>query len=182
MARFWRSQEVARSFGEHDALKFVVDGMLGKLARWLRMMGHNVEYSNSMDDAQLLSLAKDEHRVLLTRDFELYQHAITKGLYAFYVEGGTEEERLVEIARCYGVRLEIDVNVSRCPKCNTPVRQIAKEETGERVEESTYRHYDEFWECPKCRQVYWQGAHWTRIRKTLEAAESSLESMKRKEA
>lgn len=87
MARFWRSQEVARSFGEHDALKFVVDGMLGKLARWLRMMGHNVEYSNSMDDAQLLSLAKDEQRVLLTRDFELCQQAITKGLCAFYVEG-----------------------------------------------------------------------------------------------
>jgi uncharacterized protein with PIN domain len=60
------------------------------------------------------------------------------------------------------------------------VRQIAKEEAGGRVEESTYRHYDEFWECPKCRQVYWQGAHWTRIRKTLEAAERGLGSVERK--
>lgn len=163
-------------------MKFVVDGMLGKLARWLRMMGHNVKYSNSMDDAQLLALAKNEHRALLTRDFELYQRAIVKMFDAFYVEGGTEEERLVELARRYGIRLEIDMSVSRCPKCNTSVKQRSKEEVRGRVEESTFRYYNEFWECPRCGQVYWQGAHWTRIRKTLEAAESSLESVERKGA
>lgn len=178
--RFWRSREAARLFGEHDALKFVVDGMLGKLARWLRMLGHNVKYSNSMDDSQLLVLAKNEHRTLLTRDFELYQHAVARGFDAFYVEGGTEEERLAEVARRYGIRLEIDMSVSRCPKCNTTVRQISKEEVRGRVEESTFGYYDEFWECPKCRQVYWRGAHWTRIRKTLEAAESDLGSVERK--
>jgi uncharacterized protein with PIN domain len=161
-------------------LKFVVDGMLGKLARWLRMLGHNVKYSNSMDDSQLLVLAKNEHRTLLTRDFELYQRAVAKGFDAFYVEGGTEEERLAEVARRYGIKLEIDMSVSRCPKCNTTVRQISKEEVRGRVEESTFRYYDGFWECPKCRQVYWRGAHWTRIRKTLEAAESDLGSVERK--
>jgi uncharacterized protein with PIN domain len=163
-------------------LKFVIDGMLGKLARWLRMMGHNVKYSTNMDDFQLLALAKNEHRTLLTRDFELYQHAIAKGLDAFYVEGGTEEERLAELARRYGFRLEIDMSVSRCPKCNTTVQRIPKEEAMGAVEESTFRYYNEFWECPKCHKVYWQGAHWTRIRKTLEAAESQLESVERKGA
>jgi uncharacterized protein with PIN domain len=154
--------------------------MLGKLARWLRMLGHNVKYSNSMDDSQLLVLAKNEHRTLLTRDFELYQRAVARGFGAFYVEGGTEEERLAEVARRYGIRLEIDMSVSRCPKCNTTVRLISKEEVRGRVEESTFRYYDGFWECPKCRQVYWRGAHWTRIRKTLEAAESDLGSVERK--
>jgi uncharacterized protein with PIN domain len=144
------------------------------------MLGHNVKYSNSMDDSQLLVLAKNEHRTLLTRDSELYQHAVARGFDAFYVEGGTEEERLAEVARRYGIRLEIDMSVSRCPKCNTTVRQISKEEVRGRVEESTFGYYDEFWECPKCRQVYWRGAHWTRIRKTLEAAESDLGSVERK--
>jgi hypothetical protein len=144
------------------------------------MLGHNVKYSNSMDDSQLLVLAKNEHRTLLTRDFELYQRAVARGFDAFYVEGGTEEERLAEVARRYGIRLEIDMSVSRCPKCNTTVRQISKEEVRGRVEESTFRYYDGFWECPKCRQVYWRGAHWTRIRKTLEAAERGLGSVERK--
>ena len=163
-------------------MKFVLDGMLGKLARWLRMMGHNVKYSNSMDDSQLLALAKNEHRTLLTRDFELYQRAIAKGFDVFYVEGGTEEERLAELARRYGIRLEIDMTVSRCPKCNATVKQIPKEKARGRVEESTFRYCNEFWECPKCHKVYWQGAHWTRIRKTLKGAESQRESVERKRA
>lgn len=180
--RFWRSLEAEESFGEHNTLKFVVDGMLGKLTRWLRMMGHDVKYSSSMDDAQLLSLAANEHRVLLTRDFELYQHALTKGFDAFYVMGQTEQERLAEVSKRFGIKLDIDMNVSRCPKCNTPVKRIPKKEAAGRVEESTFRFYKEFWECPKCRQVYWQGAHWTRIRKTFEAAENSLKNMEKKDA
>jgi hypothetical protein len=180
--KFWRSLEAARSFGEHDALKFVVDGMLGKLARWLRMMGHDVSYSDSADDSQLLELAKNEHRALLTRDFELYQRAIAKGFDAFYVEGGTEEERLAELARRYGIRLEIDMKVSRCPKCNATVKQIPQEKAIGRVEKSTFTYCNEFWECPRCHQVYWQGAHWTQIRKTLNTAESQLECAEKKEA
>ena len=179
--RFWRSREAARSFGEHDALKFVVDGMLGKLARWLRMMGHNVKYSNTMEDSQLLALTKNEHRALLTRDFELYQRAIVKGFNVFYVEGGTEEERLAELARRYGIRFDIDMTISRCPKCNATVKQILKENAKGRVEESTFRYYNEFWECPQCHQVYWQGAHWRQIRKTLKAAERHLEGAEKQE-
>ena len=173
---------MARLFGEHDRLKFVVDGMLGSLARWLRMMGHNVEYSNNMDDAELLMLAKNENRVLLTRDFQLYQQATAKGTDVFYVEGQREEERLAEVAGRYGVKLEIDMTVSRCPKCNTRVEQIPKEDVKGKVEESTYRYYAEFWQCPKCGQIYWQGAHWTKIREMFDAAENNLKSVKEKGA
>jgi len=144
------------------------------------MMGHDVRYSDSADDSQLLELMKNEHRALLTRDFELYQRAIAKGFNAFYVEGGTEEDRLAELARRYGIRLEIDMKVSRCPKCNATVKQIPKEKARGRVEESTFTYCNEFWECPRCNQVYWQGAHWTRIRKTLKAAESQLECAEKK--
>lgn len=59
-------------------MKFILDGMLGKLSRWLRMMGHDTKYSTTLDDLQLLKIAKNEKRVLLTRDFALYQQAITK--------------------------------------------------------------------------------------------------------
>jgi uncharacterized protein with PIN domain len=54
-------------------VNFILDGMLGKLARWLRMMGHDVKYSNKMDDAELLVIAKKDSRVLLTKDFALYR-------------------------------------------------------------------------------------------------------------
>lgn len=151
-------------------MKFIADGMLGKLTRWLRMLGHNVKYSNKLDDAQLIAIAKKERRILLTRDLELYQQATAKGVQAFYVDGQTEAENLAKIAQKFGISLDVDMKRSRCPKCNAQVKPIPKEKVAGRVEETTYAHYNEFWECPKCGQVYWQGAHWTRIRKTLETA------------
>jgi len=149
--------------------------MLGKLTRWLRMLGHNVKYSNKLDDAQLIWIAKKERRILLTRDLELYQQAIGKGVNAFYLEGKTEAERLAQLAQRFKIDLDIDLETSRCPKCNTRVKLISKVKVADKVEKSTFSCYDEFWECPKCGQIYWQGAHWTRIRKTLEAAKESLE-------
>ena len=159
-------------------MKFVVDGMLGKLARWLRMMGHDVEYSNKLDDSELLTIAKNQQRILLTRDFELYQQAIRKDVEVFYVEGQTEEDRLAALAKRFGIMLEIDMETSRCPKCNTPVKPVPKEKVAGRVEKSTFEHYTEFWECPRCGQVYWQGAHWTRIRETLRNAKQDAQERK----
>ncbi|MEM3616304.1 MAG: Mut7-C RNAse domain-containing protein [Candidatus Bathyarchaeia archaeon] len=151
-------------------MKFIVDGMLGKLTRWLRMLGHNVKYSNKLDDAQLIAIAKREKRILLTRDLELYQQATAKGVQAFYVDGKTEAEKLAQLAKKFGISLDINMAVSRCPKCNAQVKPTSKENVRDKVEETTFACYNEFWHCPKCGQVYWQGAHWTRIRKILENA------------
>lgn len=153
-------------------MKFVADGMLGKLVRWLRILGHDVEYSTSFDDDQLISIAKREKRILLTRDFELYKHAIAKDIDAFYLEGKTREEKLAELARRFRLELDVDMEVSRCPKCNTKVKPVPKEDVVGKIERKTLVHYDSYWECPKCGQIYWQGAHWKKIRKTLEKAES----------
>ncbi|MGQ9551707.1 MAG: Mut7-C RNAse domain-containing protein [Candidatus Bathycorpusculaceae bacterium] len=152
----------------------MADGMLGKLTRWLRMLGQDVVYSSSLDDAQLCSIAKKERRVLITRDLELYQYATAKGIVAFYLEGNTEVERLAELARRFDISLEVDLRTSRCPKCNARIRRIKKEDVASRVEKNTFAYYDDFWECSKCGQIYWQGAHWDRIRKTLEDAKEKM--------
>jgi len=155
--------------------------MLGKLTRWLRMLGHNVEYSSKMDDAQLIMVAKKERRILLTRDLELYQQATAKGVNAFYLEGKTEAEKLAHFAKRFNIKLEIDMTTSRCTKCNTRVKPISKEKVADRIEKSTFSCYNNFWECPKCGQIYWQGAHWTRIRKTLETTKETLEKLRNME-
>ena len=158
-------------------MKFIADGMLGKLTRWLRMLGHNIKYSNKLDDAQLIAIAKKERRILLTRDLELYQQAVAKGVNAFYLEGKTETERLAQLSQRFKIKLDIDMKTSRCPKCNTHVKPTTKEKVADKVEKSTFSNYNEFWECPKCAQIYWQGAHWTRIRSTLDAAKEKLEKL-----
>jgi uncharacterized protein with PIN domain len=157
-------------------LHFIVDGMLGKLTRWLRMLGHDVKYSTHLSDSELLAVAKKERRVLLTRDLELFQRATARGVEAFYSEGQTEGKRLGELAKKYALKLEIDMATSRCSKCNTRVKPIPKDKVKGKVEKNTFEHYDAFWKCPKCGQIYWQGAHWARIGETLEAANKSLKT------
>jgi len=157
-------------------LKFVTDGMLGKLTRWLRMLGQDVVYTGSMDDKELIQKTKKEQRILLTRDLELYQQAIGRGAEAFLVDGKTEAEKLAKIAKRFGFKLEIDVKVSRCPKCNTRIKPVSKTNVIKKIPQTTSSYYNEFWECLGCQQVYWRGAHWKKIEKTLREARKTLES------
>jgi uncharacterized protein with PIN domain len=154
-------------------VKFIADGMLGKLTRWLRMLGQDVIYSNQFEDEELIATANKEHRILLTRDLELYQRAIAKGINAFYVEGQTEAEKLAELAERFDFPLTIDLKRSRCPRCNTKIRPTPKEKLAGKVEKNTFIYYDEFWKCPKCGHIYWQGAHWEGINATLEKAKKT---------
>jgi len=155
-------------------LRFITDGMLGKLTRWLRMLGHDVNYFRSADDEKLVEMAKSEKRVLLTRDLELYQRAVSRGVEAVLVEATDESEKLADLARRFGFMLEIDLSVSRCPKCNSRIKAVSKEAVVDQIPEATSVYYNDFWRCMVCGQVYWRGAHWKRICETLEEAKSKL--------
>jgi uncharacterized protein with PIN domain len=155
-------------------MKFLADGMLGKLTRWLRILGQDVKYSINFNDEELIALAKKERRVLLTSDFELCQRSVAKKLNAFYVEAKDETERLAELSRRFAFPLQFDVETSRCPKCNAKLRSIPKEKVAGEVEKNTFENYDEFWRCPYCGKIYWHGAHWGRIRAMLGEAEGKL--------
>ncbi len=160
-------------------MKFLTDGMLGRLTRWLRMLGQDVAYSVKLNDGQLLEIAKAENRALLTRDFELYKRAIARGLDAYYVDAKTEAGRLAQVAERYGVSLEIDMDKSHCPICNTKLEVATKEQLADKLEKSTYTYYDKFWRCPNCGQIYWQGAHWKQITNTLARAREELAEARR---
>jgi uncharacterized protein with PIN domain len=155
-------------------LRFIADGMLGKLTRWLRMLGHDVTYYRSLDDEKLVEVALSENRVLLTRDHKLYRQSVTQGVTAVLVEASDEAEKLADLAKRFNFKLEIDLSVSRCPKCNTTIKAIPKETVINQIPEATSIYYNNFWKCPRCGQVYWQGAHWKRITQTLEEAKKLI--------
>ena len=159
-------------------MKFLADGMLGKLARWLRMLGHDVIYSTQFNDSELLELIKKDERVLLTKALELYKRAIGRGLDAYYVEGKIESERLAEVAKRFNIQLTINMDRSHCPVCNTKIKVTPKEQLQDELEKNTFTYYDKFWRCSNCNQIYWQGAHWTQINNTLNQARLKLEKLK----
>lgn len=161
-----------------ESLKFLTDGMLGKLTRWLRMLGQDVKYSKSLEDEELIKIAEKERRAILTRDLKLYQQAMTHALTAFLVEGSTEAEKLANLAKRFNINLEFDATVSRCPKCNSRIQPVPKKEVIGKIPKATSTYYSEFWKCSRCGQVYWHGSHWKRIEKTLKEARRALEKQR----
>ena len=161
-------------------MHFLLDGMLGKLTRWLRMIGYEATYLNNAEDDELLSVAKRDSLTLLTSDRELYRTASGRGIDAFLVEGRTEAERLAGLAERYKLDLHIDTTVSRCPICGSPLREATKKEIEEVVPPATFKVYQSFWACTNtaCGKVYWQGSHWKKIEQTLQRAKKIIDDKK----
>jgi uncharacterized protein with PIN domain len=148
-------------------MRFIADGMLGKLTRWLRLMGHDVEYLNDSADEQLIERARAEERILLTGDVELYRRSRLIGISAYLVKGKDQAEQLAILAKRLNLKLEINPQNSRCPICNSEIKSATKDMVKDAVPTNTFKNQDEFWICTNCSQIFWKGSHWIGISKTL---------------
>jgi len=153
-------------------MKFLIDGMLGKLAKWLRLLGYDVEYLNNASDKQLVEAARKGNKILLTSDIQLYRLATARGIDTYLVEGKTEAEKLARVSKRFEIKLDVNPRTSRCTTCNSPLNPVSKQEIKGQVPERTLKAYAEFWRCsnPKCGKIYWSGRQWQNIIETLEEA------------
>ncbi|MFH0896773.1 MAG: Mut7-C RNAse domain-containing protein [Candidatus Bathyarchaeota archaeon] len=156
-------------------MKFVADGMLGRFSRWLRMLGCDTKYYRDASDDTLLDIAKEEDRTLLTRDAELFKRANLRMLRTLFVEGKSEAEQLANFARQFNFKLEIDMSISLCPVCGSPLHSIERDAVLDKVPSGTLKNYNAFWICDTCGKVYWQGAHWKKINETLTKTKMLIE-------
>jgi uncharacterized protein with PIN domain len=148
-------------------VKFVVDGMLGRLVRWIRILGYDTLYLAHTDDESLLNTATSEKRVLLTMDAELYNKSILREIDAHLVKSVDRLEQLVDVATRFGLSLEVDTKTSRCPICNSSLDEIPQHEVEGKIPFSSFVQNKEFWRCVGCGKIYWQGSHWKNIRAQL---------------
>jgi hypothetical protein len=150
--------------------RFLVDSMLGSLARWLRIGGYDAEYMRDADDDHLIEEASRTGRVLLTRDRVLVLRARKRGVETILVEGEGDVEQLGALAADLG--LELNPSNSRCPMCNGSLTRVDRDQVQGRVPEASFEAFDVFWECGSCGGVYWRGSHWDQIASTIEEAEN----------
>jgi len=155
-------------------MEFVVDSMLGDIARWLRMLGQDTLYSSRFEDWRILRIAEKEGRIIVTRDRGLFARAKKKGLRVVLIELGRIEEQIAEIALRTGIELSFDPNKTRCPYCNTRLVKLSKAEALSFLPAKVVSAYDEFWRCPKCGRIYWQGSHWKTINEVLKRANALI--------
>ncbi|MGQ0798349.1 MAG: Mut7-C RNAse domain-containing protein [Methanobacteriota archaeon] len=143
-------------------MRILCDHMLGSLARWLRFVGYDTAYPPAIEDRELIAQARAEGRVLLTRDKELaarFDGAVCVG-------SDVLEEQIREVARALPLRI-VDP-LSRCSLCNTPVVPVCAAAVRELVPEGVRSRHKEFWRCPTCSKVYWQGSHWDKMVERLD--------------
>ena len=146
-------------------MRFVVDMMLGKLAKWLRIMGYDTLYFNPIDDHELLSIAKQEDRVLITRDTHLVGR---RGIQRFVlVHANDPLEQLKETISGLSLTEESVRLFSRCIRCNSPLVNISREAARESVPPFVYLNHQTFSRCPDCRKVYWEGTHRQKMLETI---------------
>ncbi|WXG43139.1 MAG: Mut7-C RNAse domain-containing protein [Promethearchaeati archaeon SRVP18_Atabeyarchaeia-1] len=160
---------------EQNLKKFLVDEMLGEVARWLRLLGYDADYLKDVTDQELINRSKRDGRVLLTSDQELQARATKEGIHSLLLQSGSVTSKLVALAKAYKLDLCLNPTNSRCPICNGKVREVCNtKELNDSVPSKVLDKNDEFWVCTKCNKVYWVGGHWKNITRTINEVKDLL--------
>ncbi|MBP1770596.1 MAG: hypothetical protein H6P96_1214 [Candidatus Aminicenantes bacterium] len=136
---------------------FVADCMLGRLAKWLRILGFDVLYFSKAEDPALVEIARRDGRVLLTRDTGLIERTAKRPDRLFVRSDGWEDQ-VVQVLDEYGLWDEVRPN-TRCIACNIPLKPLSREQARNLVTPYVGERASSFAVCPGCERVFWQGTH-----------------------
>ena len=141
---------------DDSGFKFLVDEMLGTLAKWLRAIGYDTEYYSGGGDSALVQQALREDRIILTRDSYLVKRKMVKK--SLLVQGDDPRQEFRHVVEELGLDVKKGL-FTRCLICNLELAPVEKKEVRDRVPIYTYMTQDRFYECPNCGKVYWPGTH-----------------------
>ncbi len=139
---------------------FLVDAMLGNIAKKLRLLGFDSEYVFDIDDSKLIEKAKNEHRTIISKDRNLIDRAKKNEISSVYITKENEIQQFFEILETTHLQFdEISGDSARCTKCNSTTSKIHKLEIKNNIPEGVLEYHDKFWKCDECDQIYWEGTH-----------------------
>ena len=138
---------------------FILDTNLGRLARYLRLLGFDCLYQNDFDDGTVASLSCEQQRCVLTRDRALLQRRIiTRGYFVRAVRPRLQVKEVLSRFDLYRLVLPF----SRCSRCNGELQAVDKQLIKDRLEPKTRQYFESFRICTRCKQIYGQGSHYAR--------------------
>jgi uncharacterized protein with PIN domain len=132
--------------------RFLVDAMLGRLCRWLRVLGWDTEYVEGSLTEDPLARAEAENRILLTRRQGIEDNQL------IFVESEILEDQLRQLEVQFKVLSQASP-FTRCIECNAGLERVDKPEIKDSVPFFTYQTQTEFYRCPECKKVFWPGSH-----------------------
>lgn len=155
--------------------KFLADAMLGNIARKLRLLGFDCKYFATIKDDQLLSIAKNENRILITRDHEISNICKKQDIVTIDLLGTDEMSQIVEICKKISVnKCKINMTNVRCTLCNGIIQPIEKEKIIDRIPIKVVQSMQQFWICDFCNHIYWEGTHIRNLQKFIDEINERL--------
>ncbi len=145
-------------------MKFLVTRELGRLVKWLRILGYDAEYFKAGNTGSLIVKALAEDRLIITRNRRLPQSC---GRRIVQISGEELGDQIAELLKQLKEPLNCDMMFRRCTICNTALLPVPKSEVKNRVPEYVFDRHDSFLTCPACKRVYWPGTHWGNMQQTL---------------
>ncbi|HEY3323551.1 MAG TPA: Mut7-C RNAse domain-containing protein [Planctomycetota bacterium] len=152
-----------------EPLQFACDAMLGGLARWLRAAGYDAAWYPDIDDWDFIRIARRESRFLLSCDTRMFEiGALRDGeIPSLLLPTGLRKlEQLAFVLE----RLALPLLTPRCMACGGELVLVAKEHVKERAPPRSFAWVEQFFECARCKRLFWQGTHWRRIASSLQTA------------
>ena len=148
--------------------RFIVDTNVGKLARWLRMLGYDTLFINDIDDNDLVAIGLNDKRVLLTKDTQIMlRRVVTSGmLKAVLIEDDNPKDQLRQVARM--MKIDQERKFTRCLECNDLLVPKGKDDVRDIVPAYVFKTQSHYFQCPVCQRIYWRGTHWQRMNKEME--------------
>ena len=149
-------------------LKFIVDNNVGKLVKWLRIMGYDTVFFDDIDDSRMVAEALAESRVILTRDTEIMKRGlVTSGrLKAILISSEEPEKQMRQVIKTLNLDCQFQP-FALCLECNQPLVEKNKDQVKDRVPPHVFQTQSQYVECPDCHRIYWRGTHWQAMTKKL---------------
>jgi uncharacterized protein with PIN domain/sulfur carrier protein ThiS len=140
--------------------KFVLDVHLGRLAKYLRVMGFDTLYRNDYSDIEIVEISLKEKRIILTRDKGLLmRNAVQRG---YWVRNTSVRAQASEVIRRFNF-FSLISPFKRCIECNGLIEPVSKESVMDLLQPGTRKYFNEFFRCTGCMKVYWKGSHYGRM-------------------
>ena len=142
-------------------MRFIVDHNVGKLVKWLRMLGYDTEFFTGEDDWQMVIIALREDRIILTRDTGIMNLGVVNSgkVNTILIDSDDPEEQIRQVNE--SLTLDFYEGLfSRCMECNHLLEERTVTEVKDRVPPYVYKMQEEYMECPACNRIYWKGTHW----------------------
>jgi uncharacterized protein with PIN domain len=157
-----------------DTPRFVADVMLGSLAKWLRIMGFDTLYFRVIDDNELVKVAKQQGRMLLTRDIGI---CISKKTgQCLFIRSQDTMEQIREVLKALGTQPDKIISPQRCASCNGELLPVERNAVFGEVPEYVFWNARSFLKCGDCGKVYWEGSHKIVIDAVIAALNKDMEA------